>query len=49
MEFEVPKYGTRDLIGLNLKLGSGVYLSAKTDDNDIYLTMMGYYADAHSA
>ena len=48
MEFEVPKYGTRDLINLNLKIGSGVYLNAKTDDNDIYLTMMGFYADAHT-
>ena len=48
MEFEIPKYGTRDLIGLNLKLGGGVYLNAKTDDNDIFLTMMGYYSDESS-
>lgn len=48
MEFEIPKYGTRDLIGLNLRLGGGVYLNAKTDDNDIFLTMMGFYADSSS-
>lgn len=43
MEFEIPKYGTRDLISLNLELKPGVYLNAKTNDNDVFLTMMGYY------
>ena len=45
LEFEVPKYGTRDLMNLNLDLGSEVFLNAKTDDNDIFITMMGYYVD----
>ena len=43
MEVEIPKYGSRDLIDLNLQLPSGVYLNAKTDDATIFATMMGYY------
>lgn len=45
LEFEIPKYGSRDITSLNLDLGEGVYFNAKTDDNDIYLTMMGYYTE----
>jgi len=45
MTIELPKYGSRDLIGLNLELPIGVYLNAKTDDATVYATMMGYYAD----
>lgn len=44
MTLELPKYGSRDLLGLNLELPEGVFLNAKTDDNTIYATMMGYYA-----
>ena len=45
LELELPKYAKRDLIGLNLQLSEGVFLNAKTDDNTIFLTMMGYYLD----
>ncbi len=45
MELELPKYATRDLIGINLELPAGQYLLAKTDDNDVFMTMMGYYVD----
>ena len=45
LTFELPKYGSRDLIGLNLELPEGVFLNAKTDDATIYATMMGYYTD----
>lgn len=45
MTLELPKYASRDLIGLNLELPLGVYLNAKTDDATVYATMMGYYAD----
>ena len=44
LTIELPKYASRDLIGLNLELPEGVFLNAKTDDNTIYATMMGYYA-----
>lgn len=47
LEFEVPEKQSRDIIGLNLDLGSGVFLNATTDDNDVFLTMMGYYVDDH--
>ena len=43
MEFEVPEKQSRDLINLNIALPEGVYLLATTNDNDIYMTMMGYY------
>lgn len=45
MVMEIPKYGSRDLINLNLELPEGVYLNAKTDDATVYATMMGYYLD----
>ena len=45
MTIELPKYASRDLIGLNLELPFGVYLNAKTDDATVYGTMMGYYAE----
>ena len=44
LTIELPKYASRDLIGLNLELPEGVFLNAKTDDNTVYATMMGYYA-----
>ncbi len=45
MTIELPKYASRDLIGLNLELPIGVYLNAKTDDATVYATMMGYYTN----
>lgn len=44
LELELPKFASRDIIGLNLELSEGVYLNAKTNDNNVFLTMMGYYA-----
>lgn len=44
LELELPKYASRDIIGLNLELSEGVHLNAKTNDNNVFLTMMGYYA-----
>ena len=45
MTLELPKYASRDLIGLNLELPIGVYLNATTDDATVYTTMMGYYTN----
>lgn len=46
LEIELPKYSSRDLIGLNLQLPEGIFLNAKTNDNTIFMTMMGYYLEA---
>ena len=43
LEFELPQKNSRDMIGLNLALPEGLFLNAKTNDNDVFLTMMGYY------
>ncbi len=45
IQFELPKYASRDLIGLNLELPEGVYLLATTNDATVFLTMMGYYSN----
>lgn len=49
LDFEVPEKQSRDIIGLNLDLGTGVFLNAKTDDNDVFLTMLGYYVDDYGS
>lgn len=43
LELELPKYASRDLIGLNREIGEGLFLNAKTNDITVFLTMMGYY------
>ena len=40
----VPKGGNLIITGLNLKTDTGKWLNAKTDDNDVYATILGYYA-----
>lgn len=44
LELELPKFASRDILGLNLELPEGVYLNAKTNEANVFLTMMGYYA-----
>jgi len=41
--FEILKNGYRDLSGLNILITEGVYVNAKTNDDDVYLTILGYY------
>ena len=41
--FEILKNGSRQLIGLNILINEGVYINGKTDDDDVFATMMGYY------
>lgn len=36
---------SRDLTGLNLLVTHGVWVNAKTDDNNIYFTIFGYYIE----
>jgi len=41
--FEILKNATVQLFGLNILVSEGVFLNAKTNDDDVYCTMMGYY------
>lgn len=41
---EMPQKTTRDLTGLNLKVSEGKWLNVKTDDDDIFCTVFGYYS-----
>jgi len=41
--FEILKNGYRDSSGLNVLISEGVFLNAKTDDDDVYCTILGYY------
>lgn len=43
---ELLKNDYRDLIGLNLLITEGKYLNIKMDDNDVRVTVMGYYVPA---
>ena len=43
---EVPKVNDRVLTGLNIQVSAGKFLNAKTNDNNIYLNVAGYYVDA---
>jgi len=41
--FEILKNGDRQLLGLNILISEGAFLNAKTDDDDVYCTILGYY------
>ena len=42
----LAKLGSANLIGLNLILTTGVWLNATMDDNNVNLTILGYYVKA---
>lgn len=42
-QFEILKNSDRQLVGLNILINEGVFLNAKTDDDDVFATLMGYY------
>jgi len=42
LDIEMLKNTNRDLIGLNFLVGEGFWVNAKTDDNNVQLTI-GYY------
>jgi hypothetical protein len=44
LQTEMLKQTSRDLTGLNLEISTGNWLNAVTDDDDIFITVMGYYA-----
>lgn len=43
---EIPKYGRVIVPSLNLSTAEGRWINIKTDDDDIFATVLGYYADA---
>jgi len=43
LNIEMLKNSDRDITGLNFRLTEGVYLNGKTDDDDVFVTVMGYY------
>lgn len=42
LQFQGVKQTTSNLIGLNLLISQGEWVNAKTDDNDIFITIMYY-------
>ena len=42
-QFEMLKNSSITLLGLNILCTEGIYINGKTDDDDVYATMMGYY------
>jgi len=45
-QLEMLKNSTLVLLPLNILCSEGVYINGKTDDDDVYVTMMGYYIPA---
>lgn len=43
---EIKASTSRDLTGLNLIITEGVWVNVKTDDDDVFFTIMGYYVHA---
>ena len=43
LHIDLLKNDYRDMIGLNLLISEGKFLNAKCDDNDVSITIMGYY------
>lgn len=43
---EMLKQTSRDITGLNLITTEGKWLNVKTDDNNLYATVLGYYIEA---
>ena len=43
LHVEMLKNSSRDVVGLNVLATEGIFINAKADDNDIFVTIMGYY------
>lgn len=43
---EMLKQTSRDFTALNLKVTEGSWINAQTDDDDVFLTILGYYVPA---
>lgn len=42
---KIARSGGLTLVGLNLEVSTGVWINAVTDDNNVFVTVMGYYVD----
>ena len=42
---EIKASTARDITGLNLLVTHGVWVNAKTDDNNVFFTIFGYYIE----
>ncbi len=42
-QFEILKNDDRQITGLNILANEGKFINAKTDDDDVFTTLMGYY------
>jgi len=45
LNIEMQKNSSRDITGLNLIISEGKWVNIKTDDDDIFATLMGFYVD----
>lgn len=43
IQFEIGQNQSLPLSGLHLLVNSGVWVNGKTDDDDVHMTLMGYY------
>ena len=43
LQFGVTRLQTLTISPLNIRVNEGKFVSAKTDDDDVFLTIMGYY------
>ena len=43
LNVEMLKNSYRDITGLNLLITAGRYVNGKCDDDDVFVTLMGYY------
>ncbi len=46
IQFGVTRLQTLPLVPLNILANEGKFINAKTDDDDVFLTVMGYYVPA---
>lgn len=46
LEFGITRLQVEHISPLNILVNEGVFLNAKTDDDDVFLTIMGYYIPA---
>jgi hypothetical protein len=48
MELQLLKNDARDITGLNVIVGEGKFVNAKSDDTTVFITVLGYYVTAEA-
>ena len=46
MQFEIGQNEFHPFTNLNLLVNAGVFINAKTDDDDVHMNILGYYVEA---